>query len=102
MMRLSPRTMHFPATTLFRRAPAVARGAHPRLGVAAAADPPVAVHRAIPLAVLDRRAAAPLPPPPLGGVAAVDRKSTRLNSSHANLVCRLVLEKKKKSRSPRR
>src|SRR5882757_10870092 len=25
----------------------------------------------------------------------VDRKSTRLNSSHANLVCRLLLEKKK-------
>src|SRR3712207_8213358 len=25
-----------------------------------------------------------------------DRKSTRLNSSHANLVCRLLLEKKKK------
>src|SRR5438445_7172813 len=24
-----------------------------------------------------------------------DRKSTRLNSSHANLVCRLLLEKKK-------
>src|SRR3712207_7431858 len=27
----------------------------------------------------------------------VDRKSTRLNSSHANLVCRLLLEKKKKN-----
>src|SRR3712207_7087896 len=26
-----------------------------------------------------------------------DRKSTRLNSSHANLVCRLLLEKKKKT-----
>src|SRR5947209_8822761 len=25
----------------------------------------------------------------------LDRKSTRLNSSHANLVCRLLLEKKK-------
>src|SRR5256885_3246644 len=25
-----------------------------------------------------------------------DRKSTRLNSSHCNLVCRLLLEKKKK------
>src|SRR3712207_6979249 len=25
-----------------------------------------------------------------------DRKSTRLNSSHANIVCRLLLEKKKK------
>src|SRR5690242_21320211 len=27
---------------------------------------------------------------------AIDRKSTRLNSSHVNLVCRLLLEKKKK------
>src|SRR3712207_8265592 len=30
-----------------------------------------------------------------------DRKSTRLNSSHANLVCRLLLEKKKKKISHR-
>src|SRR3712207_8100600 len=29
-------------------------------------------------------------------IEAKDRKSTRLNSSHANLVCRLLLEKKKK------
>src|SRR3712207_9012481 len=28
-------------------------------------------------------------------IYSVDRKSTRLNSSHANLVCRLLLEKKK-------
>src|SRR3712207_7383523 len=31
-----------------------------------------------------------------GGKNITDRKSTRLNSSHANLVCRLLLEKKKK------
>src|SRR3712207_6991239 len=29
-----------------------------------------------------------------------DRKSTRLNSSHANLVCRLLLEKKKELTHP--
>src|SRR3712207_7500628 len=29
------------------------------------------------------------------GLGTKDRKSTRLNSSHANLVCRLLLEKKK-------
>src|SRR5947209_14137043 len=28
----------------------------------------------------------------------LDRKSTRLNSSHANLVCRLLLEKKKQTK----
>src|SRR3712207_7766064 len=32
---------------------------------------------------------------------AVDRKSTRLNSSHANLVCRLLLEKKKRKTTHR-
>src|SRR3712207_8352876 len=32
----------------------------------------------------------------IGRGLAPDRKSTRLNSSHANLVCRLLLEKKKK------
>src|SRR5260370_26955411 len=30
-----------------------------------------------------------------------DRKSTRLNSSHLNLVCRLLLEKKKSKKNPR-
>src|SRR3712207_7584608 len=30
-----------------------------------------------------------------GEVVKADRKSTRLNSSHANIVCRLLLEKKK-------
>src|SRR5947209_13841267 len=33
---------------------------------------------------------------PLLSIGSEDRKSTRLNSSHANLVCRLLLEKKKK------
>src|SRR3712207_8765712 len=31
----------------------------------------------------------------LTDILLADRKSTRLNSSHANLVCRLLLEKKK-------
>src|SRR5947209_8879081 len=34
------------------------------------------------------------------GRVAEDRKSTRLNSSHANLVCRLLLEKKKRQAQP--
>src|SRR5258707_11433724 len=33
------------------------------------------------------------------GISTEDRKSTRLNSSHANLVCRLLLEKKKKKKN---
>src|SRR5206468_6534125 len=32
--------------------------------------------------------------------ALLDRKSTRLNSSPCNLVCRLLLEKKKKTKQP--
>ena len=34
----------------------------------------------------------------LGKAPNIDRKSTRLNSSHAYLVCRLLLEKKKKKK----
>src|SRR3712207_8394666 len=32
------------------------------------------------------------------GLGVEDRKSTRLNSSHANIVCRLLLEKKNRVR----
>src|SRR5207244_13178588 len=79
----------FPYTTLFRsRAGPTGsnpgRAAPARLGPAGfTADGPGAP---------DHAAARPGP----AGRAA-DRKSTRLNSSHLNLVCRLLLEKKKKN-----
>src|SRR3712207_7516491 len=85
MIRRPPRSTLFPYTTLFRSRPdggrdagagwacrrrGSRRGGRPRPDRAAG------------------RARGPHPP-------GVDRKSTRLNSSHANIVCRLLLEKKK-------
>src|SRR5476651_2839343 len=67
MIRRPPRSTLFPYTTLFR-------------SVVGLVEPGV------------RRRDAEL----AGAImSAADRKSTRLNSSHANLVCRLLLEKKK-------
>src|SRR3712207_7388658 len=94
MIRRPPRSTLFPYTTLFRSA---RRGHGVLLGVAGAGQ-----HRA-PCDVVDqldlphgRGPAVPLAGPvgervvagdPLdgGGVAQPDRKSTRLNSSHANI-----------------
>src|SRR2546427_5227408 len=78
----------------------------------------LSLHDALPISIPGytpapsaRSAAAPEPPVPTdryrrsaeqhgGWAAASDRKSTRLNSSHSqNLVCRLLLEKKKKKTS---
>src|SRR5256885_4458985 len=87
MIRRPPRSTLFPYTTLFRSQPEVDTSqivvlrsvrVRPTLifqgrveGDSAATDPPDLLPR--------------------------DRKSTRLNSSQSNLVCRLLLEKKKKS-----
>src|SRR3712207_7225921 len=97
MIRRPPRSTLFPYTTLFRShaAPQAGRAATTGPGGTGAAG----AHRS------------PAPPDRTGGYhvrlrsraqesgTAVgrreDRKSTRLNSSHANLVCRLLLEKKK-------
>src|SRR2546425_7987339 len=85
MIRRPPRSTLFPYTTLFRSADGlepledldVARCVG--LGVHALATPPAFTEK----------------------TAAPDRKSTRLNSSLAYLVCRLLLEKKKKTTSNR-
>src|SRR3712207_8238066 len=93
MIRRPPRSTLFPYTTLFRSdhvAPArlPARGslqlaellervdAHVRVGADAEPDPPVA--------------------DAVDGDEAVDRKSTRLNSSHANISYAVFCLKKKK------
>src|SRR3712207_7291901 len=75
MIRRPPRSTLFPYTTLFRSG---------RAGVGAGAGD----HRHLPLAAQARMI--PLPDPAateaLGArIAALDRKSTRLNSSHANI-----------------
>src|SRR3712207_7620905 len=98
MIRRPPRSTLFPYTTLFRSLapqrhhhspPAPREGARARAG-ARGTSPASVVW-------------VPRPTPRSGRWAGVlrrisrDRKSTRLNSSHAKyLVCRLLLEKKKK------
>src|SRR5438034_3762927 len=76
MRRLPPRSTLFPYTTLFR--------SEHRLGRARAARE---------LEAADTRA-------PVEAARARDRKSTRFElQSHSDLVCRLLLEKKKRSRN---
>src|SRR5260370_10366137 len=77
MIRRPPRSTLFPYTTLFR-SPAEARPPDPaRHG----RDDQIGPRRGRPV---------------VGG----DRKSTRLNSSQDHLVCRLLLEKKKRTDLP--
>src|SRR5947209_9794753 len=88
MIRLPPRTTLFPYTTLFRsrRCPGTATGSTRRPGYRPEAPPrrQAALHRAGP-----------------GGLPArpglEDRKSTRLNSSHANISYAVFCLKKKKT-----
>src|SRR3712207_7900586 len=97
MIRRPPRSTLFPYTTLFRsRSPGPSHlemgGSRPEVrwqlrAVMRRYTPPRTKHRLLGASV--RRCATG------AGNGARDRKSTRLNSSHANLVCRLLLEKKK-------
>src|SRR3712207_8505071 len=96
MIRRPPRSTLFPYTTLFRsgqvdeRVPAVAverddrrQRCHGR--------------RVTGRRVVEEDHRVRLAGPGLRQADDPDRKSTRLNSSHANIVCRLLLEKKKKN-----
>src|SRR3712207_8789722 len=98
MIRRPPRSTLFPYTTLFRSEP-VGRPAavqrRPDLRVVALRHVGSAVgrHGAVGPG-LDQGGQAPLEP--LGGLAGKDRKSTRLNSSHANISYAVFCLKKKK------
>src|SRR3712207_7415621 len=83
MIRRPPRSTLFPYTTLFRSAAArAAEGAIEAGALAGVAGAP-------PLLLDDDEDGV--------GVAVVDRKSTRLNSSHANISYAVFCLKKKKS-----
>src|SRR3712207_8208140 len=84
MIRRPPRSTLFPYTTLFRSARADRGKPAPRGGGASRAARPAAARGA--------RDSAPPPRPP------ADRKSTRLNSSHANISYAVFCLKKKKTR----
>src|SRR3712207_8378046 len=91
MIRRPPRSTLFPYTTLFRSGQAnVKRWIDDIMPLLSGDDDPLGVddfatHR-LPLA--------DAPEAYETFQKKEDRKSTRLNSSHANLVCRLLLEKK--------
>src|SRR3712207_7243408 len=99
MIRRPPRSTLFPYTTLFRSLPgeAHARPRPPRHALAGLSRRGVG-------ADLDRRPrtrdlerAGGADRRQLGGVAPSDRKSTRLNSSHANISYAVFCLKKKKT-----
>src|SRR3712207_7946581 len=88
MIRRPPRSTLFPYTTLFRsnpRVPLEENRSKPRLAEAVAAEGLDGGH-------LDRRVLGQLT-----RAAVVDRKSTRLNSSHANISYAVFCLKKKTS-----
>src|SRR3712207_7635858 len=96
MIRRPPRSTLFPYTTLFRSHLSISLGVGARPGVSIVARTVVCLHH--------------LPGVYVSAGWVVDRKSTRLNSSHANisyavfclkkknqyLVCRLLLQKNSK------
>src|SRR3712207_8371705 len=94
MIRRPPRSTLFPYTTLFRSGHAA--GDELLLGVAdgirgatRTVDVPARIGGDEFCVLTPHQTAS------RAEILAEDRKSTRLNSSHANLVCRLLLEKKK-------
>src|SRR3712207_7588925 len=90
MIRRPPRSTLFPYTTLFRSPAGGVRRARRHQPAAGGARPPRGVARGDP-----RRRQGGVPP--LGQVAdPEDRKSTRLNSSHANISYAVFCLKKKK------
>src|SRR3712207_7260509 len=96
MIRRPPRSTLFPYTTLFR---SVDRQRHEVGGlVGGVAEHQPLVARALRVEVVDRLPRAPL----VRGVDALDRKSTRLNSSPANISYAVFcLKQKERRRTPR-
>src|SRR3712207_8946030 len=92
MIRRPPRSTLFPYTTLFRsaRPPPLGSLLAPALGQPAVGD--LGHHRRAPLALADVPDVVVVGGPALAG----DRKSTRLNSSHANISYAVFCLKKKK------
>src|SRR5258707_6265857 len=88
MIRRPPRSTLFPYTTLFRSW--LRRGVEPARRTRAGGRPAV---RGVPAAGAVLR----VRPRPVAAARRVDRKSTRLNSSHANISYAVFCLKKKKS-----
>src|SRR5690348_17534875 len=91
MIRRPPRSTLFPYTTLFR---SVGRRAHERRNRKAAGPSPLELREAPPHIVVERT----LHMTRDDGVPSVDRKSTRLNSSHPSISYAVFCLKKKKKK----
>src|SRR3712207_7994025 len=95
MIRRPPRSTLFPYTTLFRSGGAVP-GNRTRRGVRGRLPHRGGAGRAVPVLLgVDGVVRQPLRPRPAG--RSQDRKSTRLNSSHANISYAVFCLKKKKT-----
>src|SRR3712207_7997307 len=90
MIRRPPRSTLFPYTTLFR--------SRDHDGPSPPGGGPFAFQRSASSSVAPEAAIPRTTPAAQGTTLSRDRKSTRLNSSHANIVCRLLFLKKKKHR----
>src|SRR3712207_7829275 len=96
MIRRPPRSTLFPYTTLFRSLAALLGGW--LITTCSGAAPAVRRHRDVLAIVLLAAPAAAAVSATVGTLAsAVDRKSTRLNSSHANISYAVFCLKKKKN-----
>src|SRR3712207_7424263 len=97
MIRRPPRSTLFPYTTLFRSL----RGLAARAAAGRGARPPARLLEGAAGGRSGAAGAADGPSPAAGGVAprraGADRKSTRLNSSHANISYAVFCLKKKKT-----
>src|SRR3712207_8764633 len=93
MIRRPPRSTLFPYTTLFRSNPKAPP--QPRLGVG---QPPLSLLLRHSVQTTAAIAARRLQRKPPSCAVAEDRKSTRLNSSHANISYAVFCLKKKKNR----
>src|SRR3712207_7883079 len=95
MIRRPPRSTLFPYTTLFRSAPCPGRSGGRRGHAGGRAPDERAVRRGDP----GIHGRPPVRPRERGGPQRPDRKSTRLNSSHANISYAVFCLKKKKTKT---
>src|SRR3712207_6918286 len=94
MIRRPPRSTLFPYTTLFRSARKIPETSDPDVVLARALELAGKLEPGRPIRLLGLRAEMPMPADAREG----DRKSTRLNSSHANISYAVFCLKKKNKR----
>src|SRR3712207_7633129 len=99
MIRRPPRSTLFPSTTLFRCPLHAARVVRPGESVTVAAYGPM-VRTALDAAAAAGQEGTSIEVVDLRSLSPLDRKSTRLNSSHANISYAVFCLKKKNDNTP--